>query len=150
RVLRSKRCAPPARRPRCSEVFSFVSLLNGRGSRSTAAHERGPTPTAHEFLQRLAPQGFFFTCVPDCLCLCSSCTSSDIQPPFKLAAPQRHRKTNHEIQGRGASEIQERLEGRVIEYLGVIRKLSVAYDERGDRCVLDNLNHEADRRWRSD
>src|SRR5471032_143014 len=84
------------------------------------------------------------TCsLPKCLWTSLSSTTGCIELPFKGATPSRERITKNEIQHHRAPEIQEGLERRVVQHLGVVGKLGIADHQRCDRRVLDDLHQEA-------
>src|SRR5476651_2141280 len=64
--------------------------------------------------------------------------------PLEVAAGQRQRIAQREVDGGDGAEDGERLEGRVVDDLAGARELDEA-DDRGQRGVLHDLHHEAHR-----
>src|SRR5258708_3347303 len=81
---------------------------------------------------------------PKRLCT-SSMTTAGMHCPFKVAAETRERKADQEIDRRHGGKDLERPECRVVDQLARARQLDTAND-RDDRCVLHQLDQEADRR----
>src|ERR1700738_4043373 len=69
--------------------------------------------------------------------------------PLEMAAGQRQRVAQREIDGGDDAEDGERLEGRVVDDLARARELDEA-DHRRQRRVLHDLHHEAHRRRNGD
>src|SRR5882757_1889123 len=80
---------------------------------------------------------------PKRLCT-SSMTTAGMHCPFKIAAETGERKADQEIDRRHGREDLERPERRVVDELPRARQLDKP-DNRDDRCVLHQLNQEADR-----
>src|SRR5450432_3501999 len=71
-------------------------------------------------------------------------SSAGMGSPFQRASGDRQRVAQHEIDGGYRRKDHERLEGRVVDDLAGARQLDEA-DHRGERGVLHDLHHEADR-----
>src|SRR3954470_5966071 len=75
--------------------------------------------------------------------------SGGIHLPFESAARHRQRVADGKIDRRDEEKNQKRLKGRIVDDLSGARQLDEA-DDRGQRGVLHDLHHEADRRRRRD
>src|SRR5205085_1402345 len=67
----------------------------------------------------------------------------DMDLPLERARGQRQRVAQREIDRGDDAEDDERLEGRVVDDLARAREFDET-DHRGERGVLDDLDHEAD------
>src|SRR5450830_721551 len=84
--------------------------------------------------------------VPKLLCRLLMLTIADIQFPFKVLAQRRQRIAETKINQGHTAEHGERLERRVVDDLAGARQIDET-NHRSQRGVLDDLHHEADRRW---
>src|SRR6185312_249253 len=77
----------------------------------------------------------------------SALVAGDRQLALQLQADPGKRIADDEVQGGGNAEIQERLEGGVVQDLGVVGEFGETDHQGSKRRVLHDLDHESDR-WR--